>query len=315
MASLDFRPNGVPVAATFSSETHEWAYGPCDPQGERHGPWRFYDELGALARVANFDRGTLDGVARLYEGGRVVEQRHYVKGEVEGPYWKRLAPGDYPAHAASCEVGTFERGVRVGSVRLLDANDVEIARFELGRSALEDEILKVGVLSIFPRTMAAWLDLADRAFAERRNEEGLASLARAVAKGADPSVLLQGLQCAALPVSSEEARQRAHEVSEESSPRMLLGALVAGADPVEIFRRLAAVLGGNVALDMIEAAISIAHDPVPLLFTRGLLRVLSGNVVGARQDAKTLRYVRPTECELLTEAISAIDNDTMRVAS
>lgn len=317
MASPEvLRPAGVPHAATFIEHEREWAYGPCDGEGHRHGSWRFYSESGALTRIAAYERGILTGLCRRYTDGDIAEELHYVNGAVDGPYWRRLAPETYRCEGAAFEVGTFDRGVRVGTVRLLDAGEQEMARFELGRSSVDDEILKVGVLSIFPRSMTAWLELADRAFGEGRLEEGLASLARAVAKGADPSLLERALHRFTLPVSRDEAERRARAVALDASPRVLLGALVAGAEPVEILRRLSAVLAGSVALDMIEAAIAIAHDPVPLLFARGLLRVLSGNVIGARHDARTLRYVRPSEYELLMEAISAIDGDSaVRVAS
>ncbi|HET9931108.1 MAG TPA: hypothetical protein VFQ35_10490, partial [Polyangiaceae bacterium] len=183
------RPAAVPQAATFLEQEREWAYGPFDGDGQRHGAWRFYSEAGALVRIAAYERGIPSGLCRRYEEGDVVEELHYVNGVVDGPYWRRLGADTYRCETAAFEVGTFDRGVRVGTVRLLDAGDQETARFELGRSAVDDDILKVGVLSIFPRTMTAWLELAERAFEEGRNEEGLASLARAVAKGADPALL------------------------------------------------------------------------------------------------------------------------------
>jgi hypothetical protein len=315
MASPLERPDGVPFGATFSDRTHEWSSGPVDAEdGQPHGTWRFFDAEGTLLRIATYERGTLDGPARHYANEAVEAELHHVNGSVDGPYWRRVSDA-YRCEGAAFEVGTFDRGVRVGTVRLLDESEQEIARFELGRSAVDDEILKVGVLSMFPRPMSAWLERAQRAFDEERIEEGLAALARSVAKGADRSLLEAAIRRHALPTTPHEAERLASELEEESSPRVLLAGLVVGAEPWRVLRRLASVLAGSVALDMIEAAIAVAPDPVPLLFTRGLLRVLSGNVTGAKHDARTLKHVRPNECELLMEAIAAVDEGALRAAS
>lgn len=310
------RPLGVPELATFSPEAREWSAGTADADGVRNGGWRFYDEEGALRRAATYERGTLHGLVRRFDHDEVVEQLHYVNGFLEGPYWRRVT-GAYrgPCEAAVFEVGTYDRGVRVGTCRLLDANEQEMARFELGRSVADDEILSAGVLSIFPRPTPAWLELSRRAFEDGRVDEGLAALARAVAKGADYQLLESAIEGHTLPTTPDEARIRAAAVAEETSPRCLLVALVAGAEPIAVLRRLATVLAGGVALDMIEAAFAISPDPVQLLFPRALLRALSGNITGARHDARTLKHVRPSEYELLMDAISALDDVAMRVAS
>ncbi len=315
MASALAHPFGVPQHASFSPEAREWSAGTADVDGVRDGAWRFYDEEGALQRAATYERGTFHGLVRRFDHDVVVEQLHYVNGFLEGPYWRRVT-GAYrgACEAAVFEVGTYDRGVRVGTCRLLDANEQEMARFELGRSVADDEILSAGVLSILPRPMAAWLELSRRAFEDGRADEGLAALARAVAKGADYQLLESAIGGHTLPTTLDEARIRAAAVAEETSPRCLLAALVAGAEPVAVLRRLTVVLAGSVALDMIEAAFAISPDPVQLLFARAVLRALSGNVTGARNDARTLKHVRPTEYELLMDAISARDEVAMRVA-
>lgn len=308
MASqLTFRPSGVPLAATFSEDTHEWAYGSFDDAGLRHGVWRFQREDGSLQRVATYDHGELHGPDRRFEGGSIIGEAHYERGVKQGPYWQRVLPGTYEIETAICEVGAYEGGVRAGVLRFLDGNDIEVARFDLGRAPTGDDALKAGILSIIPRSMTAWLDQAERAFVDRRIEEGIICLARAVAKGADRVLLERALLRHVVPVTRLEGERRAAEVVCETSPRRLLSAMLCGAEPIAIFRRLASLLAGNVALDMIEAAIAIARDPVPLLFTRGVLRVLAGNVMGARQDARTLRHARAAEHELLLDAIAAIE--------
>lgn len=309
-------PLGVPEFATYSREAREWSAGSADADGVRDGAWRFYDDEGGLRRAATYERGTLHGLVRCFDHDEVVEQLHYVNGFLEGPYWRRVT-GAYrgACESAVFELGTYDRGIRVGTCRLLDADEQEMARFELGRAVADDEILNAGVLSIFPRAMATWLELSRRAFEDGRADEGLAALVRAVAKGADHQLLESAIEGHTLPTTPEEARSRAAAVAEEMSPRCLLAALVGGAEPVSVLRRLAAVLPGGVALDVIEAAFAIAPDPVQLLFARAVLRVLGGNVAGARQDARTLKHVRPSEYELLMDAISALDEVSMRVAS
>jgi hypothetical protein len=255
-----------------------------------------------------FSAGVLHGLVRRYSEGELVEECRYENGQLHGPYWRTLPQGTYRISQVASEAGTFDRGVRIGTLRLLDPFDIEVTEFDLGTTAIDDSTLKLDALSMFPRTMSSWLDLADRAFHEGRREEGIVAVARATAKGADPAILAQTIERMTLPVTVEEAARLAAAVQEESSPRLLLAALVAGATPTQVFARLSAVLSGSVALDMIEAAIAIATDPVPLLFARGLLRVLSGNVAGARHDARTLRWMRPNEFALLSEAIAAIED-------
>lgn len=220
-----------------------------------------------------------------------------------------MEPFTYRLEKVAAESGTYDHGALVGTVRLLDASGQEVASVDLDRRSPSDESLAAGVFTIFPRTTAVWLGLAERAFAEQRISEGLVCVARAVAKGADPALLRSALAAHTLPVTVSEAERRAGGLVDETTPRLLLNALLSGASPTAVFRRLAGLLAGPVALDLIEAAIAIADDPAPLLFTRGLLRVLNGNAAGARADAKTLRHCRAAEHELLMDAIIAIDED------
>ncbi len=297
----------------FIPEAREWAYGSFDRDGLRDGIWRFHAEDGTSKRATTFVHGVKHGDERRYEGGQLVAQLTYERGVLKGPFWQKISAKVYRVAGAAVEIGTFDHGVRVGTLRLLDAADQELATYGLRGSTVDDETLVRGVLSTFPRPMSAWLDLANQKLAESHVEEGLLCLARAVARGADPSVLRSALERHVLPVTECEAERRAVAVQMESSPRRLLAAMLAGAAPVIVLRRLAGLVdrgrayGSAAALDMIEAAIALAGDPVPLLFSRGLLRVLTGNVLGARQDAKTLRHVRPHEHELLLDAISALD--------
>lgn len=312
------RPAGVPLAATFYDDSKEWAYGPFDQEGYRQGSWRFYSDTGALGRIVHYAHGVLHGAARRYELADVVEEVSYVLGAPDGVYWRRISPEIYRATAVLdgeaggyaaplMEIGTFDRGVRVGTVRVVDGHGRELVRFQFGDSPLTDDMLKAGVLSIFPRSPAAWLEFGESAFDEGRIDEGILALARAVGTGAQPDLLKRALEVHALPVSLEEGIHRAHRMVGETSPRLLLAALLAGAEPVDILSRLSTVLAGSVALDLVEAAIAIAEDPLPLVFSRAVLRVLSGDVEGARRDARVLRFVRPEEHALLVEAIDALE--------
>lgn len=52
----------------------------------KHGSWREWTDLGALTLEQHWKRGTLDGVVKKYDGGKLHSEAHYKNGRAVGGY-------------------------------------------------------------------------------------------------------------------------------------------------------------------------------------------------------------------------------------
>jgi thioredoxin len=79
------RPDGVPEAAAWDEGDQEWAHGPLDPRGQKHGPWRFWRGDGTLCNECPFVHGQPHGpFKRFHENGEVSQEGTFAEGALHG---------------------------------------------------------------------------------------------------------------------------------------------------------------------------------------------------------------------------------------
>jgi len=142
-----------------------------------------------------------------------------------------------------------------------------------------------------------WRALAQACRQSGRIAESLLAEARAAARSADATGLLDALASSVLPRTRQAAEQLASDATrsagdEEPSPAGMANALLLGAEPAEVLRGLALFCEEErplVALDLIQAAILVAPKRAALGFHRALILLSLGLPEQAREDARALR--------------------------
>lgn len=81
------RPTSVPAEARWSEKDQEWILGAQDPDGQLHGPVRYWREDGTLCCTCNREHGQMQGSStRYHPTGEVSETCSYEGGELHGTH-------------------------------------------------------------------------------------------------------------------------------------------------------------------------------------------------------------------------------------
>lgn len=79
------RPDGLPANAEWNEEDAEWAAGPKDGEGHKHGQWKYWRADGTLCNECPYVHGQAHGpFKRFHESGEVSQAGQFVEGELHG---------------------------------------------------------------------------------------------------------------------------------------------------------------------------------------------------------------------------------------
>ncbi|QSQ26689.1 thiol reductase thioredoxin [Pyxidicoccus parkwayensis] len=79
-------PPGVDPEAEWDEKDQEWAHGPQDDDGEKHGVWKYWRADGTLCNECHYEHGKPHGAfKRFHESGGVSQDGEFVQGELHGP--------------------------------------------------------------------------------------------------------------------------------------------------------------------------------------------------------------------------------------
>ncbi|NMO15885.1 thioredoxin [Pyxidicoccus fallax] len=267
------RPASIPAEAEFREDLGQWALVRLDAEGERHGLCQFWTPTGEL-----------------------VWESEYAHGQRSGRY-RSSAEGEYADPRVAFDEGQSEADLVCGIWSLLDKDGQVVLTRDLGIAQGEAELMRSPVFSNQPRTALAWREHANACLAGKRHREALLALARAAACDQRMELLVELLSRVTLPRLPESARETAEAVVEEAGQSWapMVDCLLRGGDAAMLLRGYAVLLDQSerprAALDFINAALLLAPERTPYLFTRGLILLNLGLDSQALKDADTLAPV------------------------
>lgn len=270
-----------------------------DEDGLRQGCFRFHNEAGDLVATAHYRDDLLHGQVVTFAGGQRVAELAYVNGLPDGSFRKRVGSGVYACEGVAWEEGAYSKGVPSGVLRLESDDGRTLAWRNFGEGPLDDETLKSCLREGGLTCPEDWNHRACALIAKRRVAEALCCLARAVGCGADPESLRLAISRVAAPVTPDEAFLRADSVSSSMSARVVLGALLRGADPARIFRRIALLARGDASALFLHASVALREWPLSPILARALREVRSGDPADVVDDVRRLLLSHEAEARVL----------------
>jgi antitoxin component YwqK of YwqJK toxin-antitoxin module len=307
------RPAAVPEQADFDELSARWRL-----RSEREDSAHvdaYFGRDGARVEETEYRAGKASARRRFGEANSIVEECHYgVDGRLNGPRVRRFAAGQAPYADPRVreERATFEQGVQVGSLDLLDAGGNVLARVECGARLGAD----------WRRGSPVFDTALDDASAERlwamvetlrdegRVREALGVAGRAAARAGRREELEALLRAVTPPLTLEVRadRGRALLAARDVDVARTLDELLLGTDAADVYRTLAslAVDTGRAALDLVAAALLLAPERPMTRLTRALARLDVGEPAGALEDAEALAAASPESAEFLRESVRVL---------
>lgn len=273
-----------------------------DAAGLRQGWYRYYSSTGELVGRAHYRDDLLDGqVITLHRGERVAELS-YRAGLPHGPYRRVVHEGTYASIAGTSpawEEGSFDGGLSCGVLRLRDAAGNVLLERELGDVTEDDDLFRSVVHGEGHATPETWARYARELVERGRVADGLAAMARSVGAGGKPHGFVDWLRHLAAPVTPEEAVRRASAVRASGSPRVLVNALVRGAEPPPVLRRLAVLTRGEPSPSFLLASVALREWPLSPILARAIRDVEVGDPRSVIADAKVLMPTHTEDARVL----------------
>lgn len=301
------RPEGVPDHAAFEEGTSRWCAGPPEaPGASASGVWAWWRQDATLSEEATYDRGRRVARRHFDEQGRLREavtyRWHEGYDEVrEGPWRLRVDPSEaatwgVPAARAPAWVyGHFEAGQHTGVWRALDTQEGLVWERALGGPIVLPPIATdTDAFSETSASAAIWEDRAREWQGSGRVREALVAAARTLAASGTCARFHAFVSAAVLPRGVADAA----ELARSPEPRgvdALLDALVAGAEPAETLRQVAAGLPpwSRAARELAEAAVCLAPERASMSFTRALVALERGEDETIARDRVRLAEASP----------------------
>lgn len=276
------KPASVDDGAEFRPDEDAWTTGQADERtAARLGRWRIWTRDGVLREDSAWANGQRHGPATLHVVG----------------------PSPFADARVVCQQATFDDGQPAGVWKLLDASGAVVRTVDFGDPHALDAAPRLEAFADVGRTPDEWLALAHARFAAGAVAEGLCLSARAAAAARSPGPLLDALGARARPMAPEAAATLAEEAAAE--PPALATALVRGAEPSAVLRKLAVALDqalhSRAALDYVNAALLLAPEKLDFLFTRALVLMSLGLDAQAERDASDLASAQPEQAEFLLD--------------
>ncbi|MBK6693641.1 MAG: hypothetical protein IPG50_15755 [Myxococcales bacterium] len=280
-----------------------------DEYGMRQGWFRFLNASGELIGTAHFRDDILHGqVVTLYRGLCVAEL-NYIDGLPHGPYRRRVHEDVYDVPKAAWEEGSFSCGLVSGIFRLRDESGNVLCSRDFGLTPRENDTLRACLKGGRLWGPADWFEHARELFANARLGEGLAAMARGVGDGGDPRTLRETLRRVAAPVTTAESIRRAAAVEKSGSARALLAALLRGAEPTSVLRRLAVLSREEASAAFLGASVALREWPLsPIVFRAVREARPGGDTSMVLEDAKTLELTHPDEAAVLRTLVRRLLN-------
>jgi hypothetical protein len=269
-----------------------------DELGRRQGSYRYTNESGQLVATATYRDDRLHGPIVTYHRGTRVAEMNYVAGLPHGPYRRAVHEGMYTIDAARWEEGAFSAGAPCGRFRLRAENGNTLLVRNFGRGPLEDDTMYSCLRGGGLTCAADWFHRARALCATERVAEGLVCIARGVGSGGDPEMLRLALGRIAMPVTPEEAERRA-SAARTTCPRTLFAALLRGAHPIPILRRLALVASDDASAAFLQASVVLREWPISPIIGRALRNLRGGDPSSVLADARTLLLTHRIDARIL----------------
>ncbi|HEU5074059.1 MAG TPA: hypothetical protein VFU02_07795, partial [Polyangiaceae bacterium] len=264
------RPAVVPEAARYDETRPGWELGESQ-NFQREGSWERWSTSGDVHELASYQRGQLHGSARTYQAGRLIREREYVNGVLEGAAVEHaVGPGAFDDDRIRGWQGAFSGGRLTGRWTYWDDAGSRLFDREygapLGRVALTHPVLGATAPE------GGWMDFGNTLSAA--GEQGLALCARirALVGASGAQGLREQLFAMTVALGSAESSQRladlrkSRERTRSSSPVQReeelgrwIQALLEGASPALVLGQLGVLLldAPRAGLDFIEAATAL----------------------------------------------------------
>lgn len=305
------RPAVVPEAARYDDTRPGWELGESQ-NFQREGSWQRWSTDGEVHEVASYQRGKLHGTARTYQAGKLIREREYMSGVLEGPAVEHAAGRavsgtsvfeDARIHAWQ---GAFSGGALTGrwtywddaGSRLFDRDyGAPLGRVELthpvfaamppegGWAAFGNTLSAAGAQGL---ALCAWIRASVGAPGGQGLREQLSAMTVALGS-AESSRRLAELRKSRAGLLSSSPVQREEELGH------WIQALLEGASPALVLGQLGVLLldAPRAGLDFIEAAMALEPALPTFLKVRARLWFELGHPEKATQEALTLPLADP----------------------
>jgi hypothetical protein len=290
---LPERPASVPEDATFEEGDERWV----QRSGSDHGVLerKSFDLDGHPVDQTRIVGGRRVSFGEFSRAGVVVREHHFDDGgELHGACLLRYSAEDTPyADAAIREVrGAYEHGQAVGAWRYLDAQGRELRTSSRGEALSDERLVALLRDDGSSESAAALREQAERLASDGRLREALFVAARAAARAGSADELRELLATVVVELEPAAAAARAAAFDREATPtvRGALDALLAGADPAELFRCLSTLVPSvrPAARELVEAAWLLDPKSSRTRVARALVCLEQGNDESALADAGAL---------------------------
>ena len=289
---LPERPASLPEDATFEEADERWV--------QRSGSFDKAFRRTSFDLEGNpFDETEIVGGRRAafreFSREGVVREHHFDDaGELHGACLLRYGGEDTPYDdRAIREVrGAYEHGQAVGAWSYFDAAGRELRTASRGEALSDERLVALLADDGSSEAAGALRERAAQLAQGGRLREALFVAARAAAQAGSADELRALLAELVVPLERAAATARAAAFDREATPnvRGALDALLAGAEPAELFRCLATLVPSvrPVARELVEAAWLLEPNRGRTLVTRALIRLEQGDDRGALADVAAL---------------------------
>jgi len=285
-------PASLPKFADFDAQTQRWVWS--EERGEGVAVRHEFDLGGRPVEDLELERGRRRKSVRFGADGRVIEHREFdAQGALHGPYSREHVEGSpYLDPRFVGEQGHFQHGHPVGAWVVFGGDRAVLRTVLRGELPSDERLAELCGEALRVADAAKVRARARMAFDAGAVREGLWLSARLLALDpSDPTFaeLLASTVVPLGPIQREAWRQRLRDTPVHAV-HVGLDALVMGAEPDEALRAIASSVpeGDPAALQMVDAALVLRPDELRSHARRAMLRLESGDVEGALEDAARL---------------------------
>lgn len=308
------RPSCVPETAQYDEGDPGWVLGECSGM-QKMGEWRRWSVSGDLLEVTNFREGKLHGSARTYKVDRLLRQREYVNGVLDGPATEQAVnPSTFEDPRIRAWQGTYQSGRLAGRWTYQGDDGQLLFERDYGVPCQRVELTHPVLAPVAPD--AGWAELGKALSASGDQALGLCARIRAAVAGRDAEALRAELREVTVALGATDTAQRLAEfrkyrerprngspVQREDELGAWIQGLLEGLSPSLVLGQLGVLLleAPRAGLDFVEAALLLEPALPTLLKVRAQLWFELGQPEIALRDAEAWASTHPEQARWVAQ--------------